>query len=127
MSFQMHTLSGFVGSDPQQRTVQVNGQERQVVNLSVAVNDNRRKDAPPTWYRVAVWGGLANVVAQYVGKSDYVVISGSNLRVSTWLDQQGQPRATLELTAASVDFSANRRRNERPVDDKVTQGDDIPF
>ena len=113
MSIQMHTISGFVGNDPETRTVTLaNGDERNVTTMSVAVNDTRRKDAPPVWYRVTMWQGLGDTVARYVRKGDFVVVSADRLNVSTYINRAGEASATLELTARSVDFSGNRRRRD---------------
>ena len=90
----------------------------------MAVNNPRKREAEPVWYRVTMWNGLGTTVAQYVDKGDYVVVHGDRLSVSTWIDQEGNARATLELTASSVDFSANRR-GERAETEQEPQ--DIPF
>jgi single-strand DNA-binding protein len=92
----------------------------------VAVNNPRKRDDDPLWYRVTLWNGLGDTVAQYVDKGDYVVVQGERLTISTWVDQQGNPRATLELTASSVDFSANRR-GEGDAPDNTPEEEDIPF
>ena len=100
MSVQMHVISGFVGGTPETR------------------------EAEPVWYRVTMWNGLGLTVAKYVDKSDFVVISSERLTASAWIDQDGNARSTLEITASSVDFSANRRSIDEntPVDET-----DIPF
>ena len=126
MSAQTHIISGFVGASPESRTVETAAGEQRVTTMTVAVNNNRRKDAPPTWYRVTMWNELGDAVAQYVDKGSYVVIIGERLTASTWTDQDGNARATLEITSNSVDFSANRRGNgdsENALADKQ----DIPF
>ena len=126
MSAQMHVISGFVGGKPETRAVTTANGEQSVTTLNVAVNNPRKRDAEPVWYRVTLWNGLGKTVAQYVEKGDYVVVTGERLTVSAWSDQQGSPRATLELTATSIDFSANRRGSgERPADDSSPE--DIPF
>lgn len=135
MSLQMHVISGFVGTAPETREVTTPNGIQTVTTMSVAVNNPRKRDADPTWYRITMWNGLGNTVAQYVGKGDFVVVQGDRLAISTWIDQQGNPRATLELTASGVDFSGNRRGNGQadagqedgefaPPPENVT---DIPF
>lgn len=124
MSMQMHVISGFVGATPETREVNTQNGAQSVTTLSVAVNNSRNRDAEPIWYRVTLWNGLGKTVAQYVDKGDYVVVQGDRLSLSTWTDKDGNSRATLELTANSVDFSANRRGNEET---QSPSPEDIPF
>jgi single-strand DNA-binding protein len=128
---QQHMIAGHVGGEIQVREVQVKDETRKVASFSVAVNNRFNREAPPTWYRVSVWNGLADVVSQYVEKGHYIVASGDRLTASSWLDQEGNPRATLELTAANVDFSANKRDGEQSDSydyaPPPTDPDEIPF
>jgi single-strand DNA-binding protein len=126
MSIQMHVISGFVGGKPETREVTTANGTQTVSTMSVAVNNPRKRDDEPLWYRVTMWNGLGDTVAQYVDKGDYVVVQGERLNVSTWVDQQGNPRATLELTANSVDFSANRR-GESDTPGNTPDEEEIPF
>ena len=129
MSMQMHVISGFVGGKPETREVETQKGQQTVTTMSVAVNNPRNRDADPVWYRVTMWNGLGTTVAEYVDKGNYVVVQGDRLAVSAWIDQQGNARATLELTANSVDFSANKRGNGENADDEDDAPDteDIPF
>jgi len=121
---QHHTIAGHVGGEIQVRQVEVNGETRVVGSFSVAINNRFNREAPPTWYRVSVWNGLAGVVGQYVHKGDYVVVTGERLTASSWLDREGNARATLELTADNVDFSANKAGNGNP--EAVDSDDNAP-
>ena len=126
MSVQMHVISGFVGASPETRTVETAAGEQRVTTMTVAVNNNRRKDAPPTWYRVTMWNGLGDTVCKYVDKGSFVICISDRLTASAWINERGEAQGTLELTASSVDFSSNRRGNgdleNTPVDEK-----DVPF
>lgn len=129
MSTQYHLIAGFVGAAPETREVTTANGPQVVTTMSVAVNNTRKKDAPPTWYRVTMWNGLGKTVAQYVNKGDFVVVHGDRLAVSTWTGQEGNARASLELTANSVDFSANRRSNGEASSTPAATPDpeNIPF
>lgn len=129
MSVQQHVIAGFVGSAPETREVNTANGPRTVTTMSVAVNNNRNRESAPTWYRVTMWNGLGKTVEQYVEKGDYVVVVGERLTVSVWTDRDDKPRATLELTANSVDFSANRRgaSDSEPESDTPGNDMDIPF
>lgn len=100
-------IAGYVGSDPQTRQAG----ENNVTTFSVAVNNPRNRQAPPTWYRVECWNGLGATVSQYVAKGDYVVVTADRLQVSPYINSDGKPAASIDLHATSIDFSANRRSN----------------
>lgn len=105
-------ISGHVGSVPQTRQAG----DSTVTTISVAVNNPRNRQAPPTWYRVECWNGLGTTVSQYVGKGDYVVVTADRLQVSPYINSDGKPAASIDLHATSVDFSANRRSDsEEPA------------
>ncbi len=87
MSTQMHVLSGFVGGKPETREVEGKNGPQTVTTMSVAVNNPRQKEAPPTWYRITMWNGLGTTVAMYVDKGSFVVVSGDQLRVSPYIDR----------------------------------------
>ncbi len=50
------------------------------------------------WHRVALFGPLAEVAAEYLKKGSKVYIEGS-LRTRKWQDKQGQERYSTEIIA----------------------------
>ena len=74
-------VTGFVGSDPQVKTVG----EQQVASFSVAVsrkNSNGKKQT--LWVRVNCWNKLSEIAAQYVKKGSLVQVTAEWLRLSIW-------------------------------------------
>jgi single-stranded DNA-binding protein len=71
-----------------------------------------------------MWNGLGSTVARFVDTGSYIVVTSERLSVSTWINEQGEAQGTLEVTASSVDFSANKRSGDEnaPVDEA-----DVPF
>ena len=57
-----------------------------------------------TWWKVTAWGNLAETCNQYLKKGSRVLVSGSQVKASAWSGQDGEARATLELTANTVKF-----------------------
>lgn len=121
MSYQMHIIVGNLGETPEIR--QASGQS--VTSFSVAVNTRRGDTQTTTWYRVTVWNGLAETVVKYLEKGRRVLVEGSNLRASAYIDRDGKPRATLELTANRVQFMDSAPDGENGASENT--GDDIPF
>ncbi|MCA9885248.1 MAG: single-stranded DNA-binding protein, partial [Anaerolineae bacterium] len=126
MTYQMHIIVGHLGDTPELR--EANGQS--VTNFSVAVNIRRGEQQSTTWYRVTAWNGLAETVCQYLEKGRRVLVDGSNLRSSAYIDRDGQPRASLELTANRVQFLdsvASDGEQESASNGDNSGGEDIPF
>lgn len=105
-NFEHHIIVGHVGGDVTLRYTQSGVA---VASFSLAVNDPRRKDAPPTWYRVTCWRQLAEFANEYVTKGAAVLVAGDRLKLSEWTGQDGAPRTTLELNATSVQLLGDAR------------------
>jgi single-strand DNA-binding protein len=65
-------------------------------------NSNEQKEKT-SWYRVTCWRGLADVCNKFVKKGMSVMVSGT-VAASSYMGQDGQPRASLDLTAREVQF-----------------------
>ena len=120
-------FAGNVGGDVTLREVTVRDEPVKVASFSVAVDNGKNvdgEDIPPTWIRVSVWRGYADVVAQFVKKGDRVTVVAERLKSSAYANADGELRSSLEVSARSVDFSGNRRRDDAPVD---VDSDMVPF
>lgn len=139
-AFEQTIIVGNVGRDAELKYTQSG---TAVSDFSVAVsikwrdsgtNEQREKT---NWYRVTAWRGLAEVVGKYVKKGMSVMVVGS-AEASAYMGQDGQPRASLDITARDIQFlnrpgdnagggdnydnDDNNYNNNQPQD-----LDDIPF
>lgn len=104
--YQYTIIIGNVGRDPELRYTQSGVA---VCDFSVAVNrtwtdrqsGQRREET--TWFRVSAWRGLAETVSQYVHKGMQIMVAG-RVDASAFIGQDGEPRASLELTAQDIQF-----------------------
>jgi single-strand DNA-binding protein len=138
--YQKLTLIGNLGKDPEMRYTPT-GQA--VTNLSLATNRtwndaSGQRVKETTWFRISVWGKMAESCNQYLRKGSKVLIEGRlNTDPATggpriWTRQDGTAGATFEVTAEAVKFLSSRGE-----DDGYQQGDgmtggvaeeeDIPF
>jgi len=145
--FQTVILAGNLGKDPEMRYTP-SGQA--VTSFSVATNrqytNNNGETVKETmWFRVSVWGKMAEVCNQYLKKGSKVLVEGRLTADSAtggpriWNGQDGSPRASFEVNAQTVRFLSSRGENESggmgggsaPVSDEgmAPAGDegDIPF
>ncbi len=114
--YQKLVIVGNLGHDPELRYTP-SGQA--VTNFNVATsrrwtNSDGQSQEETVWIRVSAWGKLAEICNQYLSKGRQVFCEG-RLTVDretggprTWQDQNGNWRASYEMTAAEVKFLGNR-------------------
>jgi single-strand DNA-binding protein len=109
MSFNRIIIVGNLGRDPELRYT---AQGTPVCTFSLATNE-RRKDRngemqdQTTWFRVTLWNRQAETASQYLAKGRQVYIEG-RLRVEEYVDRDGKPRQSLEVTATDMQFIGTR-------------------
>lgn len=128
-SFEQTTICGHLGQDPELRYTQTG---RSVCNFSVAVDrsytdSTGQRHAQAAWYRVATWGATAENCAQYLTKGSLVLVVGT-VDASGFIDRDGKPAASRELTARSVQFLSSSQQPQPAGDmQPVDEVGDIPF
>lgn len=135
--FQQTIVVGRIGRDAEMRYTPGG---IPVTNFSVAV-DQRWTDASGqaqekvTWFRIVCWRKLAEITNQYVKKGQRILVAG-DIEASAWIDRDGTPRASLELTADRVRFLGDREAGEDAkappetgpdADKEADAGDELPF
>jgi single-strand DNA-binding protein len=135
--YQKTVVVGHLGRDPEMRYTPSGVP---VTNFSLATtrkwtNQNGEPQEKTTWFRVTCWKKTAELAAQYLQKGRLVLVEG-DIDAQAYTDRDGNPRASLELTATTLKFLGGRGDGgEQPVaaggaapaDDFPTHEDDIPF
>jgi single-strand DNA-binding protein len=91
-----------------------------VTNLSVATNESWKDKATgeqkdrTEWHKVAMFGRLAEISAEYLRKGSQVYIEGK-LRTRKWTDQQGNDRYTTEIIADEMQMLGGRTGGGAPA------------
>ncbi len=110
--WQQTIVVGNVGRDPE---MNYTPQGIAVCKFSVAVNkvtgkgENRKEKT--IWFRVTVWRERAETASQYIKKGMRIMVIGE-VDVSAYTDKNGQPAASLELTANDFKFLDRRGEGE---------------
>lgn len=135
-------LIGNLGKDPEVRYT-TSGQG--VASFSVATSEkfkNKSGDMEERteWHNVVLWGKLAEIAKEYLGKGKTVYIEG-RLQTRKWQDKDGRDRYTTEVVGDRMQMLSPRgdgarsgggRGGNEPTsayDDPVgyNQEDEIPF
>lgn len=114
-------IAGALGRDPAMRYLP-SGQA--VTDLNVATNrvytdSNGQKVTETSWFRVAVWGGMAEAVNQYLRKGSKVLVEGylkpdpNTGGPRVWTRKDGTPSASFEMTAQNVTFLSSKKEDEK--------------
>ena len=108
--YQQITLVGNLGNDPELRHAPSGDP---VTSFSVATSrrwtgaDGQRQEKT-VWFRVSAWQRLAETCNQYLAKGRRVMVVGEVEEPSTWTDDSGNVRASLQVRARSVQFLSSR-------------------
>ena len=133
-------IVGNLGRDPEMRYTP---DGTAVTEFSVATNYRRnRSDGTQldetTWFRVTAWRQLAELCNQYLSKGRQVLVEGrlrpdENGGPRVWTGNDGQPRASFEVTAITVRFLGGRGEgvdttisSQEPPPPELGE-DEIPF
>lgn len=138
-------IVGNLGNDPETKYMPSGSA---VTNLSVATNESWKdkqtgeQKERTEWHRVAMFGRLAEIAAEYLRKGSQIYIEGK-LRTRKWQDQQGNDRYSTEVIADEMQMLGGRSGSGAPAMGGGTGGpppappaqggsggdfdDDIPF
>ncbi len=133
---------GNLGSDPDTRYMPSGSA---VTNLSIATSESWKdketgeQKERTEWHKVAMFGRLAEIAAEYLRKGSQVYIEGK-LRTRKWQDKDGKDRWTTEIIADEMQMLGARSGGGAPAmnDSKGSSAppaqsgpdefdDDIPF
>ena len=103
-------LIGHLGADPETRYMPSGGA---VTNLRLATSESWKdkqsgeQQERTEWHRVAIFGRLAEIAAEYLRKGSQVYIEG-RLRTRKWQDNQGNERYSTEIVANEMQMLGGR-------------------
>ena len=127
------TIAGNLVEDPELRFTNTG---TPVTNLRVAVTqrvqqDGEWRDGETSFFKVNVWRGRAEHLAESLSKGDRVMVTG-RLRQRSWETPEGERRSVAHLEADEVGASLKlatarvERANQRGNDDRTRVGSGRP-
>jgi|BarGraIncu01122A_1022018.scaffolds.fasta_scaffold73121_2 single-strand DNA-binding protein len=107
--YQKTVVIGHLGKDPEMRYTPSGVP---VTSFSLATsrrwtNANGEPQEKTTWFRVTCWRKMAESAAQYLQKGKLVLVEGE-VEATAYTDREGNPRASLELTANNWRFIGSK-------------------
>lgn len=113
MSYQNLTIVGNVGRDAELKYTQSGIAVLKfsvAVNKTVKVGDEKRQTT--TWFNVTLWRERGESLAAYVKAGMQVLVTGE-VQVSPYIDKNGKPNASMELTADDVKLLTSKQEMVR--------------
>ena len=102
-------LIGTLTRDPEMRTTQSGVS---VCSFTIAVNRRRANNAEAgqpeaDFFRISAWRNLGDICSRYLAKGRKVAVVGT-VTANAYVGNDGQARASLEVTADDVEFLTPR-------------------
>ena len=103
-------LVGHLGADPEMRAMPSG---TSVANLRIATSESWRdkqsgdQQERTEWHRVALFGRLGEIAAEYLKKGSQVYIEGS-IRTRKWQDKHGGERFSTEIVGKELQMLGGR-------------------
>lgn len=124
-----HTLIivGRLGADPESRYLP-SGQA--VANFSVATDRSYKDNSGDTlkittWFRVSVFGKMAEACNEYLSKGSMVLVEGQlnpdkdTGRPRIWTSQDGKQGTSYEVFAQTVRFLSTQKKESEVADEQI--------
>lgn len=119
-------LVGHLTKDPEIKYTQTG---KVVATFTLAVN-RAYKEKEADFIPIVVWGKVAEVCGDNIGKGSRVLIDG-RLQVRSYEDKTGQRRWVTEVVAHTVEFLDGKRKedtgNYESNEPEQFPDDDVPF
>jgi single-strand DNA-binding protein len=110
--FNQMTLVGRAGADAEKRYTE---KGTAVASVNVATDVGWGDNKSTQWFKVTLWGKLAENVSEYITKGKQIFVQGE-LTASEWTTNEGQQRTTLEVNADTIKLlGSQQERTETAV------------
>ena len=121
-------LVGRLGADPE---VRYTPDGTMIVNFRIATDETYKnkqgeKVSKTEWHRIVVFGRLAEICGNYLGKGRLVFIEG-RLQTRTWDDKDGSKRSLTEILANNMQMLEPKGQSGKTPQDTSLNESSIPY
>jgi single-strand DNA-binding protein len=128
--FNQMTLVGRAGADAEKRYTE---RGTAVASVNVATDVGWGDNKSTQWFKVTLWGKLAENVSEYITKGKQIFVQGE-LTASEWTTNEGQQRTTLEVNADTIKLLGSQEErtetavvNGTPVEIDGETAEELPW
>lgn len=104
------TFIGNLTANAEQKTINSNGQQNTFCTFDIAVNRKTRNGGNETLYISCLKNGENAGLLPYLVKGQKVAVQG-RIGVNAYLDKQGQPKASLNLSVYELELIGSKQDN----------------
>jgi len=120
-------LIGNLGKDPE---VRYTASGTAVASFSLATSEKfKNKDGEweerTEWHNVTLWGRLAEIAGEYLGKGKTVYIEG-RLQTRKWQDKDGKDRYTTEIVGEKMQMLSRKDGSNQEEAGQSHEGPGFP-
>lgn len=95
-------IAGHLGADVETRYTD---KGKKVSTIRVAANTRRAGRDETVWWRVTLWGDDFDNILPYLKKGSGVIVMGDFVRNEIYMDREGKPQMSLEVSARTIEFN----------------------
>jgi len=121
-------IAGNLGADPE---VRFTSSGKKVTTLKVASRSRRGKGGEELtiWWRVTIWGEQFDKMISFLKKGSAVMVYGDVHKPEIFMDREGKPQVSLDITAVHLEFSpfGGKPQNSEQQQQAQQTGPAAPF
>lgn len=95
-------IAGHLGADPETRVTQTG---KKVTTLRVAARARKGQQDDTIWWRVTIWDDNFKNMIPHLKKGSPVIVFGEMKKPEIYMDREGKPQVSLDVTAVDLQFS----------------------
>ena len=114
----MTKVLGKFTKDVELRRIDINGENRLVLNNSIAIRNSSGKKDDTTFLDITAWNGVAELIAKYLTKGEMVLLTGEIRSKSREIE--GKKYTSHFLLVEKIEFvggNKNRKDTEESMED----------
>ena len=97
-----------------------------VCTFTVATNNRYKKDAPPIYWRVTAWRGLAETCSKFLQKGAKVYVKCDQIEIAPYDANNGEKRFSIEVTAKDIEFLTRANGGSRNDEEDFSGAPEVP-
>lgn len=107
-------VAGHLGADPE---VRFTSSGQKVTTLRIASNVRKAGKDETVWWKITIWGEQFDKILPYFKKGSPIMVTGELAKPEIFMDKEGKPQISLNITANNIMFSPFGKTDSRGTED----------